>query len=173
MKIPNLTLATKIGTAAIAAVAVVGGGLAVAAHTAGLQLNNASASTPPTVSSSPSPSPGSAKNVAAQATAKAVRVALMQAEAQVLGLTTKQLGADLKQGRTVQQLAGGKGLSEAQFSTQVAQGMKAALDQQVQSGTLSAKQEQRLLTRYGQAVPNWSRPVHTASPASPSPAPAQ
>src|SRR5262249_10126841 len=101
---------------------------------------------------SPSPS-AAAKDPAAQA----VRVAGAQAEAQVLGITPKQLTADLKSGKTVQQLASDKGLSQDQFRTQFQQALKPLLDQQVTAGTLTSAQEQKAIQRLITTIPNWTQ----------------
>ncbi len=171
MRLPTMTLATKIGVGALGALAVAGAAVAVTAHTVGLDLHNsAQAATPPPAVSSPAPQPSAgAGSQRAKTTAKAVRLAMLQAEAQTLGITPKQLQADLKGGTTVQQLATQKGLSQAQFQQQFSADVKPLLDTQVAAGTITSKQEQKLLQRYATAVPNWSTVPKPKASALPSP----
>lgn len=169
MKLPNMTLATKIGAGVIGAVAIAGGTAAITAHTIGLRLNNAQAA-PPAATSTATPKQDQPSTNNAKGTARAVRTALVIAEAQVLGITPQALVKDLKDGSTIQALATQKGLSEAQFASQLNQDVKPLLDQQVQAGTLTSAQEQRLVTRYATMVPNWTT-VPKAKQAQPQPAP--
>lgn len=155
IKFPSMTLATKVGVGAVAALAVAGGAVAITAHTVGLQLGNRGGTSPAAVSPAPLPSQPPQPHKAHPAQ-KALRAALLEAEAQVLGISPKELARDLAQGTTLQQLAGQKGLSQAQFQTQLVQAAKPLLDQDVQAGTLTAAQEQQALQRLSQGVPNWN-----------------
>jgi membrane-bound lytic murein transglycosylase B len=166
MNLANIPLAARVGAGSIAALAALGGGAAAATHLGGgTATAGATTTTPPVVATaSPSPSPsGAARNAAAQA----ARRAIIQAEAQVLGITAKQLTADLRAGKTVQQLAADKGLSQDQFRTQLQQALKPLMDQEVAAGTLTSTQEQRALQRLATTIPNWSQ----AGAAKPSPSP--
>lgn len=169
MNFASIPLAAKVGVGAIAGLALLGGGAAVGAHLGGGAGVQASATTP--IVASPAPTPPAAGAVGANAANQAMRRAALQAEAQVLGVSLKQLDADFKAGRTVQQLAAAKGLSQDQFRAQFQQALKAQLDQAVASGTLTSTQEQRALTRLDAAIPNWSQVGKGAAAARPSPTP--
>lgn len=165
MNLANIPLAAKIYVGAMGGVALLGGGVALGAH-----LGSGSAQAPSStavVAPTPSASPATAaRNTAAQA----VRRAALAAEAQVLGVTAKQLNADFKSGRTVQQLATARGLTQAQFQAQFAAALKAQLDQEVAAGTVTAADEQQAVKRLTTAIPNWSQ-VGGAAGKAPSPTP--
>jgi uncharacterized protein YidB (DUF937 family) len=170
MTLPNLTLAAKLGVGAVAALALVGGGTAAGLHLAG---TTSSASTAPVVAASPAPpSPRGAAGTQQQAANRAVRQAVLQGEAQILGITSRQLSADLKQGTTVQQLAAQKGISQQQFQAQLVQDVQPLLDREVGAGTLTQAQEQQALKRLGKTIPNWTAAPKKAQPST-SPSPAQ
>jgi hypothetical protein len=164
MNLANIPLAAKVYVGAIGGLALLGGGVAIGTHVGGAQPASSTAvvaSPPPAVSPSPN-----AKNAAAQA----VRRAALSAEAQVLGVTLQQLDADFKAGKTVQQLATAKGLTQSQFQAQFQTALKAQLDQAVTAGTVTQVQETQALRRLTAAVPNWSQVGGTARKA-PSPTP--
>lgn len=165
MNLASIPLAAKLSVGAIGGLTLLGGGLALGAHLGNGSVQATNSGTTAIVASPlPSSSPGAAsKNPAAQAARKAA----IAAEAQVLGVTAKQLNADFKSGKTVQQLAAAKGLSQAQFQTQYQAALKTQLDQVVTSGTLTQAQEDQAIKRLTAAIPNWSR-VGAAKP-SPSP----
>jgi hypothetical protein len=97
-------------------------------------------------------------------------MAVLEAEAQVLGITTRQLTLDMRQGLTIHQLADKQGISQADFQARFQTDLKAIMDQSVQQGQLTAQQEQQALTRLSRGVPNWDQPRPRAQ-ASPSPSP--
>jgi len=170
MTLPNLTLAAKLGVGAVAALALVGGGTAAGLH---LASTTSSATTAPIVAASPTPpSSQGAAGTQQQAANRAVRQAVLQGEAQVLGITPKQLSADLKQGTTVQQLAAQKGIGQQQFQAQLVQDVQPLLDKEVTAGTLTQAQKQQALERLGKTIPNWTAAPKKAQP-SPSPSAAQ
>jgi homoserine acetyltransferase len=167
MNLANIPLAAKVGAGAIAGLALLGGGAAVGAHLGGVQASSVTTTGPIVASAAPSGQP--AANGAAAAANQAARRAALQAEAQVLGISLKELNADFKAGKTVQQLATAKGLSQDQFRTQFQQALKPMLDQAVTSGTLTSAQEQRAITRLDAAIPNWSQVGQAQKAARPSP----
>jgi hypothetical protein len=169
MTIPNLTLAAKLGVGAVAALALVGGGTAAGLHLAGGPSGDTKG--PVVASPMPQSSPGAVKTGQAAAN-RVIRQAVLQGEAQVLGITAKQLGADLKQGTTVQQLATQKGIGQQQFQAQLVQAVQPLLDKEVGAGTLTPAEEQQALERLGKAIPNWTAAPKKAQP-SPSPSAAQ
>ena len=167
MNLANIPLAAKIGAGAIACLALLGGGVAAGAHLGGGAQASATSPIVASPASGPSaaPSPG-----AAGAANQAVRRAALQAEAQVLGVSLQQLDADFKAGKTVQQLAADKGLSQDQFRAQFHQAVQAQLARAVAAGTLTSEQEQRALTRLDASIPNWSQ-VGQGAKSKPSPTP--
>jgi len=165
MNLADIPLAAKIYVGAMGGVALLGGGVALGAHLgSGAQTSSSTAIVAPTPSASPSAA--AAKNTAAPA----VRQAALAAEAQVLGVTAKQLNADFKSGKTVQQLATARGLTQAQFQTQFAAALKTQLDQEVTAGTVTPAEEQQAVKRLTAAIPNWSQ-VGGAARKAPSPTP--
>lgn len=167
MNLASIPLAAKVYVGAIGGLALLGGGVALGAHMAGGSVQPTSSSV---VVGSPAPAPSpsaAARNSAAQA----VRRAALTAEAQVLGVTLKQLDADFKAGRTVQALATAKGLNQSQFQSQFQAALKPLLDQQAAAGTITQAQETQALRRLSAAVPNWTQVGATAGKAAPSPTP--
>jgi len=166
MNLANIPLAAKVYVGAIGGLALLGGGVAIGTHVGGGAAQPASSTAiVATPRPAASPSPG-ARNTAAQA----LRRAALSAEAQVLGVTLKQLNADFKAGTTVQQLATAKGLTQSQFQAQFQTALKALLDKEVTAGTVTQAQETQALGRLTAAVPNWSQVAGTARKA-PSPTP--
>jgi len=90
----------------------------------------------------------------------------------VLGITTRQLTMDMRQGLTVHQLADKQGINQADFQVSFQTDLKALLDKSVQQGQLTAQQEQQALARLSGAVPNWDQPARPRAQASPSASPA-
>src|SRR5262245_19998871 len=162
MTLPNLTLAAKLGVGAVAALALVGGGTAAGLHLASGR-SGATTSAPIVATPTPAGTQGAAGTQQAAAN-RAIRQAVLQGEAQILGITVKDLGADLKQGTTVQQLATQKGISQQQFEAQLVQTVQPMLDKEVGAGTLTQAQEQQELKRLGRTIPNWTAPVKKAQP---------
>ena len=168
MNFSSLPAWAKIVGGASGAFAVFGGTVALTAAVTGSQ-NTAlppvmpaatpSASAPPTSSPVPSPNPA----------ARAMAVAVLEAEAQVLGVQPADLRADFRAGTTVQALAARKSLDEAQFQTQLVADVRPLLDQDVQRGTITSTQEQNVLRRLGEVVPNWDRVGAAHRQPSPSP----
>ncbi len=166
MNISSVSLGTKLAAGAVGLL-IVGGGAAAVIHFRQSSNHTVQAAAPtPSATASPAMhSPGSAKNSEA---AKQLRMAVVAAEAQVLGIKPQELAADVKQGKTVHQLASDKGLSEDQFRTQYQAALKPLLDSQVQNGTLTSAQEKKALE--AKKIPNWDKPQPKPS-ASPSPSP--
>jgi hypothetical protein len=162
----------KVAAASAGALFVAGGAVVITAGATGLHLGPvpASATQPPTAVASPAPAAPAAPAMADQ---KAARQALLNAEAQVLGLKSQQLAVDLRQGTTLHQLADQKGLSQAQFDAALTAQLKPMLDQAVTGQQVTPAQEQRLLKQLAKGVPNWDgaakpkagQPAPTPSPA--------
>ena len=150
----------KLAVAALGALVLAGGVLAVTAAATGLYRGSPSSrptmAATPSTAASPGPAGARSGNAANQGV-KAARQAVLQAEAQVLGMRPKDLAAQLKQGTTVHQLADQKGIAQADFQGQFSKDLTAILDQDVQKGALTSQQEQQALKRVGSTVPNWDQ----------------
>jgi membrane-bound lytic murein transglycosylase B len=168
MQFSTLPAWAKVALGASASFAVVGGTVALTAAVTGAGLTPPSSQAGPTATPSSSapatPTPVRTSNPAARALA----LALLQAEAQVLGIQPQQLRADFRAGTTVQTLAAQKSISEADFQTQLLADVKPLLDQGVRQGTITSTQEQSVLRRLGKVIPNWSQ---VGAPRRPSPTP--
>jgi hypothetical protein len=167
MNLANIPLAAKVYVGAIGGLALLGGGVAIGAR---MDTGSAQPTSSTAVVGSPPPAASPSPN-ATNAAAQAVRRAALSAEAQVLGVTLKQLNADFKTGTTVQQLATAKGLTQSQFQTQFQTALKPLLDQLVTAGTVTQTQETQALRRLGAAIPNWSQVGGTRKAPSPTPTP--
>ena len=93
----------------------------------------------------------------------ALRGELVSAAARTLGITADQLRQDIRQGKTLQSLAGG--MSESEFRTKLIANVKADLDAQVKAGKLTQAQEDKIVSRLQTApIPFWSKPAHREAP---------
>ena len=153
MQLSTLPAWTKVALGTAGAFAVVGGTVALTAAVTTTGVNPPTTqATAPSNSPAPAATPGQPTPAPA---ARAAAAAVLQAEAQVLGVQPKDLRAEFRAGTTLQALAAQKGLGEAQFQTQLVAGVRPLLDQDVQQGTITSAQEQNVLRRLGKAVPNW------------------
>ena len=170
MKFSTLPAWTKLAAGVAGAFAVVGGTVVVTAAVTG---SNAAQTGPqllaPTATPySPAPATGSPAATPNPA-ARAVALAVLEAEAQVLGIQPKELRTAFRAGTTLQTLAAQKSISEPQFEAQLTADLKPVLDRDVQQGTITATEEQLVLRRVATVVPNWdhvgaARPQPSASP---------
>ena len=100
----------------------------------------------------------------------------LAAAASALGISQAQLTTDLKNGQSLSQIAAAQNVSEAAFRTKLIAQLKPSLDQAVANKSLTAAQEQSILTRLQTApLPLWNLPARKPKPAataSPSPPPA-
>jgi hypothetical protein len=120
----------------------VGAGVTVHSATAGTTLTAAAAAATP----SPSASPGSGGNVCRPVKALRLGAArqVLSIAASVTGQTEQQITDQLRAGKTLNQVAGGKASA---IETQALAKLKSALDGRVSSGKLSAAQEQTMLDK--------------------------
>lgn len=141
---------------AAVAVKVVGGGTAAALLSLGVAGTLAQAAP------SPSPSPSSSAATPAPAAdrhadRKLVRQAVLESEADVLGMPEGNLVADLKKGQKVSDLAKAKGMDEAQFAAKLAVNLKPRLEQLVDHKQITQAQADRILHRISKGhVPLWN-----------------
>ena len=100
----------------------------------------------------------------------------LAAAASALGISQAQLTTDLKNGQSLSQIAAAQNVSEAAFRTKLIAQLKPSLDQAVANKSLTAAQEQSILTRLQTApLPLWNLPARKPKPAAtaiPSPPPA-
>ena len=106
----------------------------------------------------PTPSPSTA-NVS-HADRKLVRMAALEAEADVLGLKPEQLRDDLKKGAKVSDLAKAKGLTQEQFAGRLVVAIKPRLEQLVDSKHITQAQADRILDRIQHGHIPWWNGVH-------------
>ena len=155
MNFSTLPAWARVAVGAAGALGVVGGTIALTAFVTGSNLDQppAELAAPTTTPSPPAPTPrpSGTPNPALRVVAAAV----LEAEAQVLGIQPRELRSDFKAGTTLQSLAAQKNISEAQFKAQLAADLKPILDQDVQQGTITSAQEQAVLRRVAAVVPNW------------------
>jgi hypothetical protein len=162
MNLSTLPAWTKLAMGAAGAFAVVGGTVVVTAAVTGSNLSQTSPQLVAPAATPYSPAPGTSSPAATpNPAARAIAAAVLQAEAQVLGIQPKELRTDFRSGTTLQTLAAQKNMSEAQFQTRLTADLKPILDQDVQQGTITSTQEQLVLTRVATVVPNWD---HVAAP---------
>jgi hypothetical protein len=131
-----------------AAVAVKAAGAAAAA--ALLSVGVVSAASP-----SPTPTPtGSADRHAAR---HAVVTAVVEAEADILGIKPEELRKDLKDGQKVSDLAKAKGMTEDQFAARLAVNLKQRLEALVDHKQITQARADRILDRIAKGhVPFWN-----------------
>ena len=141
-------------------VKVVGGGATAALLSLGLAGGLAQAASP---SPSPSPSPSAAAPSAADrhADRRLVVQAVLESEADVLGMPEGNLIADLKKGQKVSDLAKAKGMDKAQFTARLIANLKPRLEQLVDHKQITQAQADRVLDRISKGhVPFWDGRHH-------------
>jgi hypothetical protein len=137
------------------AVKVMGGGLVAALLSLGVAGGLAQAA-------SPSPSPNTPKAAAPSsadrhADRKLVRQAVLEAEADVLGIPEGTLISDLKKGQKVSDLAKDKGVTKEQFAAKLVVNLRPRLEQLVDHKQITQAQADRILDRIaGGWVPFWN-----------------
>jgi hypothetical protein len=127
------------------AVKVVGGGAAATILSLGVAGGLAQAASP-----SPSPSPTtstSSTSAESRADRRAVVVAVVESEADVLGIKPEQLRADLKAGQKVSDLARDKGMTKEQFEARKVAALKPRLEQLVARKQITQARADRIIDR--------------------------
>jgi len=140
------------------AVKVVGGGAASALLSLGLAAGIAQAA-----SQSPSPSPSASAPSASDrhADRRLVVQAVLESEADVLGMPEGNLVADLKKGQKVSDLARDKGLDKAQFTARLIASLKPRLAQLVEHKQITQARADRIIDRISKGhVPFWDGRHH-------------
>jgi len=135
---------------AAAAVKILGGGAAAALLTVGVAGTLAQAATP-------SPSPATSSTTADRhADRKLVRQAVLESEADVLGIPEGTLIADLKKGQKVSDLANDRHMTKDQFAQRLVANLKPRLEQLVDHKQLTQARADRILDRISKGrIPFW------------------
>lgn len=162
----------KLVAAVVGGLALAGTVVVITASAVGLNFTATPQSAArPSESPIPTVSP-STRTGQANPTVRFVNTAVIRAEAQVLGVTARDLQVSFRQGTTLHQLADRKGISQAAFQAAFEKNLTGLLDQGVTQGQLTVAQEQQALTRLSRTVPNWDQAPAMARPqASPSASP--
>jgi hypothetical protein len=137
------------------AVKVMGGGLAAALLSLGVAGGLAQAASPSPSSNAPkATAPSSADR---HADRKLVRQAVLEAEADVLGIPEGTLISDLKKGQKVSDLAKDKGMTKEQFAAKLVVSLRPRLEQLVDHKQITQAQADRILDRIASGwVPFWN-----------------
>jgi hypothetical protein len=126
--------------------------------TALLSAGAVSAATPsPTPKPSPSASAGTQKpSTDRRADLRAIRRAVIESEADVLGIKPETLVKDLKAGQKVSDLARDKGLTKEQFETRLVASLRPRLAALVDHKVITQAQADKLIDRINKGyVPFW------------------
>jgi hypothetical protein len=143
---------------AAVAVKVVGGGGAAALLSLGLAGSLAQAASP---SSTPSPSASTPSSSDRHADRKLVIQAVLESEADVLGIPEGTLISDLKKGQKVSDLAKDKGMDKAQFTARLIASLKPRLAQLVEHKQITQARADRIIDRISRGdVPFWDGRHH-------------
>lgn len=87
---------------------------------------------------------------------RAIRRAVVEAEADVLGIKPEQLIKDLKAGQKVADLAKDRGMSKEQFETRLLANLKPRLEALVDKKVITQAQADKVLDRIGKGyIPFW------------------
>jgi hypothetical protein len=145
---------------AAVAVKFVGGSAAAALLSLGVATGLAHAAGP-----SPSPSPSTSTttqpNNDVRADRRAVRAAILESEADVLGIKAEDLRKDLKAGQKVSDLAKARGMTEQQFATRLDATLKPKLETLVDHKQITQAQADRVLARIARGhIPWWNGVRH-------------
>ena len=136
------------------AVKVVGGGAAAALLSLGLAGGLAQAASP---SPSPSPSATAPSSADRHADRRLVVQAVLESEADVLGMPEGNLVADLKKGQKVSDLAKAKGMTEQQFADKMIVALRPRLEQLVDHKQITQARADRIIDRISKGhVPFWN-----------------
>lgn len=87
----------------------------------------------------------------------AVRAAVIESEADILGITPETLVKDLKSGQKVSDLARDKGMTQEQFETRLGANLKPRLETLVGKKVITQAQADRILDRISKGhIPFWN-----------------
>jgi DNA-binding phage protein len=87
----------------------------------------------------------------------AVRAAVVESEADILGITPQALVKDLRAGQKVSDLAKDKGITQEQFETRLVENLKPRLETLVDKKVITQAQADKLLDRISKGhIPFWN-----------------
>jgi hypothetical protein len=109
----------------------------------------------------PSPTPKASASVPAKpdprSDRRAIRRAVFESEADVLGITPKTLRADLRKGQKVSDLARDKGMTKEQFETKLFAVLKPRLEMLVEHKVITQARADRVMDRISKGhIPFWN-----------------
>ncbi len=110
----------------------------------------------------PNPTPSAAAGTSKPSTdrradLRAIRRAIIESEADVLGITPETLVKDLKAGQKVSDLARDKGMTKEQFETKLVADLKPKLETLVEHKVITQAQADKVLDRISKGyVPFWN-----------------
>ncbi|MEO8745237.1 MAG: hypothetical protein ABI334_10960 [Candidatus Dormiibacterota bacterium] len=147
---------------AAVAVKAVGAAGAAAILSLGLAGGLAQAASP---SPKPTPTAGTTQGVPdPRSDRRAIRLAVVESEADVLGITPKALLQDLRKGRKVSDLAKDKGMTEKQFEANLVADLKPRLEVPVGKLVITQVRTDKVLDRISKGhVPFWDGIHHRTS----------
>jgi hypothetical protein len=145
---------------AAVAIKAVGAAGAAAILSLGVAGGLAQAASP---SPTPTPSAGTSHGVPdPRSDRRAIRRAVFESEADVLGISPKTLRADLRKGQKVSDLAKDKGMTKEQFETRLIANVKPRLEVLVGQKVITQAQADKALDRISKGhVPFWDG-IHRA-----------
>ena len=132
-------------------------GAAGVAALLGMGAVTASAAPNPTPKPTPSAAAGQPKpSTDRHADRRAIRRAIIESEADVLGIKPKTLVKDLKEGQKVSDLAKDRGMTKEQFETKLLANLRPRLEALVDHKQITQAQADRVLDRISKGyVPFW------------------
>jgi hypothetical protein len=147
---------------AAVAVKIVGAAAAAAMLSLGVAGVLAQAASP---SPTPSPSAGTSQSTPdPRSDRRAIRLAVVESEADVLGISPKTLRQDLRKGQKVSDLAKDRGMTQEQFETKLIANLKPRLASLVEHKVITQAQADRVLDRISKGhIPFWNGIHHRAS----------
>ena len=116
------------------------------------------------LAASPSPTPkshpaASQPSTDRHADRRAIRAAVIESEADILGITPQTLIKDLKAGQKVSDLAKDRGITQEQFETRLVANLKPRLETLVDKKVITQAQADRILDRISKGhIPFWNGP---------------
>ncbi|HEX4213998.1 MAG TPA: hypothetical protein VIA06_11835 [Candidatus Dormibacteraeota bacterium] len=156
-----LSIKVKIAILAGAAAAIAAGGAGFFALTGGFdQLTLTGPSSGPSAvvvsTTSPSPTPSAGATPAPTSPREELRILVLSSEAEVLGVSSRQLAADFRSGMTLSQLAGQKHLSRTSFQDAFCRNLDTDLVGAVGHGLITQQQASRFEAYYRTRLPHWT-----------------
>ena len=111
--------------------------------------------------SAATPSPSPASSTDKHTVRHAVVAAVVESEADVLGIKPEELRKDLKAGQKVSDLAKDKGMNEQQFAARLVVNLKPRLETLVDHKVITQAQADKILDRIGKGrIPFWDGVHH-------------